>query len=146
MLDQYRWLLPLLLISAAITTGCGDSCDEEAECREAPFQGCRYEGCGDISCTLALTMGTVVCNEDGTQGCTAWPEIAEGCETMGTPKQQAGCTELLSAALVHTPSQNIVPCIDAMLEVAPCLLDEEDGPCPTEGLDAVCFDAPLECD
>jgi hypothetical protein len=142
---EHAWLLPLLFIAADGTAGCGESCDEDVECSEARFEGCVYNGCGEIECYLDLTVGHVVCNDDGTQGCTAWPESAEGCEALSTPEEQAGCTELLTSVLSATSSANESACRSAVLEIAPCLLQEESAACDFEPLDAACFDVPPVC-
>jgi hypothetical protein len=150
MLEQHRasraiWFLPLLLVAGYTTASCDDGCDEEAECSEAPFEGCFYGGCGELSCTLALTVGHVVCNDDGTQGCSAWPQVAEGCETVGTPEDQAGCTQLLLAVLSEVSSANAAACRLAVLDIAPCAL-EDGATCDFAPVDAACFDDPPACD
>lgn len=137
----------IALMATPLISGCGDACDEEAECQQAPYHHCRYDGCGQMTCLADFETGHVICNEDGTQGCSAWPQqIATGCETIGTLEEQAACTELVGAA-VHpeTPPENVDACANAMLEIVPCILDGNDS-CPSEALDALCFELPFECE
>jgi hypothetical protein len=139
------WRFPFLLIAGQALGGCEDSCDEEAECGTAPFSGCRNDRCGVYSCLASATFGHVICNDDGTQGCIAWPLVAAGCETMGSPEQQAGCTELLLMVLSETTGAHATACRDAVLELAPCALAQS-GTCDFAAVDAACFDDVVDCE
>ncbi len=140
-------LVVAALSVAAATSSCGDSCDEDAECSCTIFEGCRYEGCGTISCFADASLGHVICNDDGTQGCSAWPqEIAPGCEEMGTLERQAACTDLLSAVPSNPSPSNVEACRQALLAIAPCMLDQQGTGCPHEEVDAACFDFDLGCE
>ena len=78
---------------------------------------------------------------------SAWPQVDEDCATLfSAPKDQAGCTELLLAVMSDSPGSNATACRDAVLDAAPCLLEDGAESCDFAPIDAACFDGPLPCE
>ena len=145
---RQAWLLLApLFVACLAASGCEGSCDEEARCSQGKFANCSYDGCGQLACLAIYVEGHVVCNEDGTEGCSSWPTIDEDCATaFSAPKDQAGCTELLLAVLGGTPASNATACRGAVLDAAPCALGDDGELCDFAPIDAACFDDPPECE
>lgn len=139
-------LLPQLILWHAVA-GCEGSCDEEAICSQAKFSNCSYDGCGQLTCLAILIQGHVICNEDGTEGCSAWPQIDEGCATVfSAAEDQAGCTELLMAVIRESSGSNGAACREAVLGAAPCVLGDDGALCDFAPIDAACLIDPPQCE
>ncbi len=144
--SKLAWLLLPLLVACHVVSGCEDSCDEEASCRQALFGNCAYEGCGQLACLAIYIEGNVICNDDGTEGCSAWPEIDEDCAALfSAPKDQAGCTSLLQAVMGGPSASDTPACREAVLDAAPCALGDDGASCDFAPIDAACFDDPPQC-
>lgn len=144
--SKLAWLLLPLLVACHVVSGCEDSCDEEARCSQAKFNYCSYDGCGQLECFAVYVEGNVICNEDGTEGCSAWPEIDEDCASLfNAPRDQAGCSGFLLAVMGESSGSNTSACREAVLNAAPCALEGDVAGCDFAPIDAACFDDPPQC-
>lgn len=107
-------------MSHGAVAGC-DDCDETIACEATSFATCAYQGCAEWACTEQLIVGQRVCLEDGSFGCSVWPDVEPECEGGAVVRDRADCSAALLAVLSAGAPEDEAVCRAAFEEVWDCM-------------------------